>query len=117
MVASPTCHVWTGSGAGLVAARVKGQATVYGPASKRPGAYLSRDGSIVLPGSAIKATLAERKLTFTGVLAGPAWIGDEEATVPNPFGDSSFHFNEACSERDAAVGITSIVAVIAMAGK
>jgi hypothetical protein len=117
MYASPTCHVWTGSGAGMVAARVKGQATVLGPLSQTRGAYFSGDNSIVMPGTAIKATYAERKLTFHGVMAGPAWIGDGAATVPNPFGDSSFRFNDACTDRDAAVGITSIVAVIATGGK
>jgi hypothetical protein len=117
MYASPTCHVWTGSGAGMVAARVKGQATVLGPLSQTRGAYFSGDNSIVMPGTAIKATYAERKLTFHGVMAGPAWIVDGAATVPNPFGDSSFRFNDACTDRDAAVGITSIVAVIATGGK
>ena len=101
----------------MVAARVKGQATVYGPMSERRGAYFSGESSIVMPGTAVKATYAERKLTFHGVVAGPAWIGKGEATVPNPFGDSHFRFNEACSDRDAAVGITSIVAVIATGGK
>jgi len=70
-----------------------------------------------MPGTLIQATYAERKLTFHGLMAGPAWIGDGVATVPNPFGDSSFQFNRACTDRDAAVGITSIVAVIATSGK
>ena len=112
MTTSPVCHVWTNDAFGPVSASVSGNAQVHGAFGKQSGAYFVGDSKIQMPGAASSwtATYAERTLMIHGLRdIGPATLGTRSATVHGLGGTPHFQWNERCSDRDAALGITSLV--------
>jgi hypothetical protein len=117
MRANPVCHVWLRRGMGEMAARVDNKALVYTGLGDVDGAYFESESSIVMPNSLATATYERPTLTMHQIWAGPAVIGESPVTVRYGIGSHDFHFNRACTDRDVALGITSLVVMIAASSK
>jgi hypothetical protein len=111
------CHVWTEGGMSHAAARVDQRAWVYGSFGEAEAAYFVARDQLEWPGTfgAARGTYRNRELTIYGALGdiGPIAIEDRRATVEGVLGDLEFEFNERCSDRQAAMGVMSLVVALA----
>jgi len=70
-----------------------------------------------MPNTLASATYARRTLTMHNILAEPTVIGPTPVTVEYPIGSHAFQYNKACSDRDVALGITSLIVMIAASSR
>lgn len=109
------CHVWARGFMGHAAARVdQGQATMYTALGEQEGAHFTSATEIELNGRAI-GTYTRPQLVLHGFMGDldPIHIGPRGAVVHGLMSDVVFEFNERCSDTDAAVAVTTLVAAIA----
>lgn len=102
---------------GYAAARVDERAHVYSSFGVMDGAYFVSDHQLEWPGSfgSARGTFRHGELTIHGGFAdiGPVSIGDGVATLEGALGDATFEYNPSCTERDAAMGVMSLLVAIA----
>jgi hypothetical protein len=119
MRADQRCHVWAQGGLGHAGVQViQERARIYGTFGMVDGAFFSAPTEIGFPGPFGQQDLAtyhegERSLMIHGALGdlGPTIIGQGKAVVPGALGSLVVEFNEHCTDRDAALGVVSLVVV------
>jgi hypothetical protein len=114
MQAAPGCYFWTRGIATSYGIVENGQAHLHGSFAPRQPMMFTGPTEIDLPGAWVKHPVAHyenRQLTVWNQLN--VTIGDRESTVHGVFGGMKVEYNDKCSDRDAALGVSLMVLVAA----
>jgi len=111
-----SCHVWLDGTTANIVAEVGKRAVVQGTMGDIGGAYFTGDRTVVFPGMMgdVQATYEPPRVIvhgYTGDLE--ATIGADHAIVDGFLGDLRIDFNRACSDRQQALGVISVMVVAA----
>jgi hypothetical protein len=119
MQSDPKCHAWARGPLGHAGVMVTGdRSQIYGTFGKAAGAYYVDPTTIEFSGPFGRrrmGTYEAPKLTIHGALGdvGPLVVGPERTVVTGGLADLVVEYNQRCSDREAALGVVSLVVVAA----